>query len=275
MPRLELLMSTILSSGFLEIGATRLEVRAWGPAPSAAPTLVLLHEGLGCLGLWRDFPAKLSEATGLRVAAYSRAGYGGSSPAPLPRPLSYMHDEALQVLPKLLGAIGFRRGILVGHSDGASIATIYTGSVQDHRIRGLSLMAPHFFTEDMGIAEIAKAKIRYETGDLRARLARHHADVDNAFRGWNDAWLDPAFRDWDIRESLGYIRVPVQIIQGAHDQFGTVAQIEAAEADCYCPVDVELMADVRHAPHQDAPDATVSAISAFVHRVFAVHEAVR
>ena len=133
-----------------------------------------------------------------------------------------MHEEARDVLPQLLDAIGFRRGLLLGHSDGASIAAIYAGSVQDHRVRGLVLIAPHFFTEDMGLAEIARAKEAYATTDLRAKLARWHADVDNAFRGWNDAWLDPGFRTWDITDALAYIRVPILIVQGEDDQYGTV-----------------------------------------------------
>ena len=165
-----------------------------------------------------------------------------------------MHDEAREVLPRLLDAIGFRRGLLLGHSDGASIAAIYAGSVQDHRVRGLVLIAPHFFTEDMGIAEIARAKEAYATTDLRAKLARWHADVDNAFRGWNDAWLDPGFRKWDITDELAYIRVPVLIVQGADDQYGTVKQIEAAERECYCPVEVALLPGVRHSPHREAPE---------------------
>ncbi len=195
----------LADQGFLDLGAMRLEYRMIGPRPDAGPTIVLLHEGLGCVGLWGDFPDKLAAATNAGVFVYSRAGYGRSSPAKLPRPLTFMHDEARDVLPRLLDAIGFRRGLLAGHSDGASIATIYAGSVEDHRVRGLVLMAPHFFTEDMGIAEIARAKEAYETTDLRQKLARWHADVDNAFRGWNDAWLDAKFRDWDITEPLAYI----------------------------------------------------------------------
>ncbi len=187
-------------SGFLSLGSQRLEYRMIGPQPDAAPTLVLLHEGLGCVGLWGDFPDQLQAATGAGVLVYSRAGYGQSSPVPLPRPLSYMHDEARDVLPRLLDAIGFQRGLLIGHSDGASIAAIYAGSHQDHRVGGLVLIAPHFFTEDAGIASIVEARKAYETGDLRARLARWHADVDNAFKGWNGAWLDPEFRKWDITE---------------------------------------------------------------------------
>ncbi len=261
---------TILSdTGFLDIGAQRLEYRFAGPQPDAAPTLVLLHEGLGCAGLWGDFPDRLSAATGLGVLAYSRAGYGNSSPVTLPRPLFYMHDEARVTLPLLLGAIGFQRGLLIGHSDGASIAAIYAGSHQDHRVGGLVLIAPHFFTEDPGIASIVEAKKAYETGDLRARLARWHADVDNAFRGWNDAWLDPEFRNWDITEFLAYIRVPVLVVQGEDDQYGTVKQIEIAQQECYCPVEVALFPGARHSPQREAPEATLKVVSDFVGRVLA------
>ncbi len=256
-------------SGFLALGSQRLEYRMIGPRPDAAPTLVLLHEGLGCVGLWADFPDQLQAATGAGVLVYSRAGYGQSSPVPLPRPLSYMHDEARDVLPRLLDAIGFQRGLLIGHSDGASIAAIYAGSHQDHRVSGLVLIAPHFFTEDAGIASIVEARKAYETGDLRQRLARWHADVDNAFKGWSGAWLDPEFRKWDITEFLAYIRVPLLIVQGEDDQYGTVKQIEIAQQECYCPVEVALLPKARHSPQRDAPEATLKAISNFVARVLA------
>lgn len=258
---------SLSDTGFLDIGTQRLEYRFIGPRPEIAPTLVLLHEGLGCVGLWGDFPEKLSAATGAGVFVYSRAGYGKSSPVTLPRPLSYMHDEARETLPPLLDAIGFRHGLLIGHSDGASIATIYAGSHQDHRVGGLVLIAPHFFTEDAGIASIFESRKAYETGDLRARLSRWHADVDNAFRGWNGAWLDPEFRRWDITEFLAYIRVPVLVVQGKDDQYGTVKQIEAAQAECYCPVEIALLPGARHTPQREAPDATLTAISGFVDRV--------
>ncbi|HYC16705.1 MAG TPA: alpha/beta hydrolase [Pseudolabrys sp.] len=254
-------------SGFLDIGAQRLEYRFVGPPPGKAPTLVLLHEGLGCVGLWGDFPDKLSTATRAGVFVYSRAGYGKSSAVKLPRPLSYMHDEARETLPRLLDAIGFERGLLVGHSDGASIAAIYAGSHQDHRVGGLVLIAPHFFTEDSGIASIVEAKKAYETGDLRPRLSRWHADVDTAFRGWNGAWLDPDFRKWDITEFLAYIRVPVLIVQGEDDQYGTIKQIEVAQQECYCPVEVALLAGARHSPQREAPELALKAISEFVARV--------
>ena len=159
-------MTNLSPSGFLKIGTSELEYRMIGPAPDQAPTIVMLHEGLGCVGLWGDFPERLQAATSAGVFVYSRAGYGASTPVKLPRPLDYMHSEALDVLPKLLEGIGFRRGILLGHSDGASIAAIYAGSHQDHRVGGLVLIAPHFFTEDPGIASIVETKKAYETGDL-------------------------------------------------------------------------------------------------------------
>jgi pimeloyl-ACP methyl ester carboxylesterase len=261
----------LTNQGFLELGAMRLEYRMIGPRPDAAPTIVMLHEGLGCVGLWGDFPDKLAAATGAGVFVYSRAGYGKSSPVRLPRPLSFMHDEAKTVLPVLLDAIGFRRGLLLGHSDGASIGAIYAGSVQDHRVRGLVLIAPHFFTEDMGIAEIARAKKSYATTDLRQKLARWHADVDNAFVGWNEAWLDPGFRKWDITTELAYIRVPILIVQGENDQYGTGKQIEVAQDECYCPVDVAVLPGVQHAPNREAPDTLLRVTSDFANRLLRDH----
>ena len=182
-----------------------------------------------------------------------------------------MHEEALDVLPRVLDAIGFRRGLLVGHSDGASIAAIYAGSIQDHRVRGLVLMAPHFFTEDMGIAEIARTRTAFETGPLRAKLARWHADPENAFQAWCGPWLDPEFRKWDLTDELAHIRVPILIVQGEDDQYGTVRQIEVAQQECYCPVDVALLPKTRHAPHREAPEATLRASSEFVNRLLREH----
>ena len=254
-------------SGFLTIGSQRLEYRMIGPRPDAAPVIVMLHEGLGCVGLWNDFPDKLQKATGCGVFVYSRAGYGQSSPVALPRPLSYMHDEARETLPALLEQIGFERGLLLGHSDGASIAAIYAGSHQDHRVGGLVLIAPHFFTEDIGIAAIEEARKAYETGDLRERLSRWHANVDGAFKGWNGAWLDPGFRQWDITEQLAYIRVPILIVQGEDDQYGTVKQIEIAQQECYCPVEVTLLPGAKHSPQREAPEVTLKTVADFVARV--------
>jgi pimeloyl-ACP methyl ester carboxylesterase len=257
-------------TGFLTIGNARLEYRLAGDADEP-PAIVMLHEGLGSAALWGDFPDKLAAATGVTVFAYSRAGYGASSPAALPRPLTYMHDEALTVLPALLAAIGFRRGLLLGHSDGASIAAIYAGSTQDHRVRGLVLIAPHFIVEDVSIASIRDAKAAYEDGDLKTRLARWHTNVDVAFRGWNDAWLDPAFRAWNISDALAYIRVPVQIVQGENDQYGTIRQVEIAQAECYCPVDVTLVAGAGHSPQREQPAVTLDTIAGFANRILWLH----
>jgi pimeloyl-ACP methyl ester carboxylesterase len=257
----------LADSGFLDIGSQRLEYRMIGPRPDAAPTLVLLHEGLGCVGLWGDFPDRLQGATGCGVFVYSRAGYGRSSPVHLPRPLTYMQDESRDVLPTLLDAIDFRCGVLVGHSDGASIAALYAGTHQDHRLGAIVLIAPHFFTEDSGIAAIAEAKKAYETSDLRGKLAKWHANVDNAFYGWNEAWLNPDFRQWDITSELAYIRVPVLIVQGEDDQYGTSKQIETAERECYCPVEVALLPGIRHSPQREAPEATLNVTADFVTRV--------
>jgi pimeloyl-ACP methyl ester carboxylesterase len=264
-------MTPLQSSGVLTIGTSDLEYRHIGQPPSEAPTLVMLHEGLGSVGLWAEFPEKLAAATGVGVFEYSRAGYGASTPVTLPRRLSYMHTEAFEVLPKLLDAIGFRRGLLIGHSDGASIAAIYAGGIQDHRVRGLSLIAPHFIVEDISVTSIAGIKREYEAGKLKEKLARWHKDVDNAFYGWNGAWLDPKFREWDISEYLSYIRVPVQIVQGAQDQYGTLKQIAVAEAECYCPVDVTIIDGAGHSPHREASAATLEVIAAFVNRILREH----
>lgn len=244
-----------------------LECAQWGPPPDQAPTFVLLHEGLGCVALWRDFPQRLVAETGFGVFAYSRAGYGGSDSVSLPRPLDYMPIEARTVLPKLLDVIGFRRGVLLGHSDGASIAACYAASIPDQRVRGLCLMAPHFFTEEKGLKAIAEAKVAYESGDLRARLAKYHSDVDVAFKGWNDAWLDPDFKDMDIADSIDHWRIPVLAIQGTEDQYGTLAQIQEIEERIYSPLETAILDRCRHSPQVDQPEATLKAVRDFVLRL--------
>lgn len=254
---------TLAPTGFLSIGSSELEYRMIGPRPSDAPTIVMLHEGLGSVGLWGDFPDRLQAAIGAGVLVYSRAGYGNSTPVSLPRPLDYMQREALEILPKLLDTIGFRRGILLGHSDGASIAAIYAGGVADHRLRGVVMIAPHFIVENVSVDSIAKIRTAYETTELKSKLARWHRDVDNAFYGWNGAWLDPKFRAWDISDSLAYIRVPVAILQGLNDQYGTMRQVEIAQEECYCPVDVTTIPGAGHSPHREAPGVALDAIAQF------------
>ncbi len=261
----------LADSGLLDLGPMRLEYRMIGPPPGEAPTIVMLHEGLGSVGLWGGFPDQLAAATGIGIFVYSRQGYGKSSPGRLPRSVAFMHEEACDVLPRVLDAIGFQRGFLFGHSDGASIAAIYAGSVQDHRVRGLVLIAPHFFTEDMGISEIRRAREAYLTGDFREKLKRWHADVDCAFRTWSEPWLSPEFRRWDITEPLGYIRVPILIVQGELDQYGTIKQVETAQNECFCPVETAILPGIRHTPHREAPELTIAAVAAFIKRLLVDH----
>jgi pimeloyl-ACP methyl ester carboxylesterase len=260
----------LAATGLLPLSGGAVEYRHTGPQPADAPVLVLLHEGLGCAALWRDFPETLAAATGCGVFAYSRYGYGGSAPCELPRPLDYMEREGEDVLPELLDAIGFARGLLVGHSDGASIAAIHGGAHADPRVAGLVLMAPHFFTEPDGLASIRAARRAFEKGDLRAKLAKYHgANVDTAFRGWNGAWLDPGFEAWNIERYLPRIAVPVLAIQGADDEYGTEAQLEALERGCAAPVEIALLDDCRHAPFLEQPEATLARIRDFVARCLA------
>jgi pimeloyl-ACP methyl ester carboxylesterase len=257
----------------ITVNGARIEAEWHGPRPDEAPTLVLLHEGLGCVAMWRDFPRALSRRTGYGVLVYSRPGYGRSDPLPRPRALSYMDREAFDILPAVLDQAGVRKTILVGHSDGASIATIYAGGRQDFRVRGLVLMAPHFFVEDLSIRSIVAAKEAYERGDLRERLARYHGlNVDTAFTVWNAAWLDEGSRDWRLDERLGHVRVPILIVQGLDDQYGTVAQLALTEQETYCPVETLVLEGCRHSPHLDQPEATLSAVAEFAYQVLTVHE---
>ena len=236
----------------------------WLQREKAGPTLVFLHEGLGSLGLWRDFPKRLAEKTNLSAFIYSRAGYGKSDPAPLPRPVHYMHDEA-EVLKQVLKTEDIRDPILVGHSDGASIAIIYSG--RGNPARALILEAPHVFTEESGLASIAKMKSLYETTELRQKLARWHANVDAAFYGWNGAWLNPDFRKWNLEEYLPLISQPLQLIQGKDDEYGTVKQLEAIQKQTKGRVETVLLDKCGHSPHRDQPEQTLEAMARFISTV--------
>ncbi|MDR3533718.1 MAG: alpha/beta hydrolase [Rhodopila sp.] len=330
-----------MRAGTLEIPGGMLETGWWGPEPTEAPTLVLLHEGLGSVALWRDVPERLAASTGWGVFAYSRFGYGCSDATPLPRPMTYMHHEAQVVLPEVLAAAGIKRAVLVGHSDGGSIAAIYAGTkphqsplmswpgsapscpsvsspgpapsvppmsspglapfsppvswpglarppttcdaasnkVVGDRAKpghdtegkgsrpiliGLVTIAAHFFVEDLNIASIRQIKTDYATGDLRQRLARYHRDVDTAFRGWNDAWLDPRFRAFDITGFLPYIQVPILAVQGTDDPYGTDEQLRVLGANVQAPITTHLIPGARHSPHLEAKDATLAAITSFI-----------
>jgi pimeloyl-ACP methyl ester carboxylesterase len=243
------------------IEGARLEVRVIAAASAAATTLVFLHEGLGSVSLWRDFPDRVARATGLGAVVYSRRGYGRSEPAPLPRGVDFMHREAWDVLPALLRACAIERPLLVGHSDGASIALLYAAR---HPVARVAAMAPHVFVEDVCVTSIAGAARAYAAGELRARLARHHADVDNAFHGWADVWLSPEFRAWNIEDEVARVAAPLLVIQGRDDEYGTLAQVAAIAARARGPVDALALARCGHSPHRDRPEAVLAAIAAFV-----------
>ncbi len=247
---------------FITAGPGNIEY-AWLESQSPdAPTLVMLHEGLGSLSMWHDFPRKLADRLECRVLIYSRHGYGRSTALPAHRAVSYMHDEAWLVLPELLERLRIERPILFGHSDGGSIALIHASR---HPVRGVIALAPHVFVEDLSVASIAAAKVAFETGDLRKRLARHHADVDSVFRGWNDIWLDPDFRSWNIEGLLPAIRCPILVIQGEDDEYGTVEQMRRI-ARRAPHVELELLAQCGHAPHRDQPDKVLGAVSDWMKR---------
>ena len=262
-------------SGRVVANGASLEWALCGPDDPGAPVIVLLHEGLGCLALWRAFPEQLAQQTGCRVFAYSRAGYGRSDAASLPRPLDYMTREALDCLPDVLAAIDAPGYVLLGHSDGASIAAIYAGRVADERLCGMVLLAPHFFTEPLGLAEIAAARDAFQTTTLKARMAKYHTDPVATFRGWNDAWLDPGFRAWNIEAVIESFHVPVLALQGREDQYGTLAQIEALRRKSPAEVELVVIDDCRHSPHFDQPEATLEAISVFLKRLPAAYPARR
>ncbi len=228
----------------------------------AEPALVFLHEGLGSVALWRDFPARMAAATGRRALIYSRAGHGGSELPDVPRTPRFMHDEALDVLPPLLDRFGLDAPILVGHSDGGSIALIHAGE-SGRPVGGLVLLAPHVFVEDLSVESIAEARQAFEKTDLGRRMERYHRDAEATFRLWNDIWLAPEFRDWNIEDVLGGVRCPALLIQGEHDQYGTLAQIEAIERGVAGPVE-RVVLQCRHAPHLEAPEETLAAATAFV-----------
>ncbi|MGD9600623.1 MAG: alpha/beta fold hydrolase [Gammaproteobacteria bacterium] len=249
----------------IEVDGRAIETRSIAGRIPGAPTLVLLHEGLGCVALWRDFPERLATATGCGVFAYSRLGYGGSDPRPLPWPRDYMQQEGREGLGRVLAAAGIDTCVLFGHSDGASIALVHAGSARDSRVKGVIVMAPHVFTEAAGLASIRMAQTAFVTGNLRARLAKYHgANVDCAFRGWCDSWLHPDFVHWNIEAFLGAIQVPLLQIQGEDDQYGSVAQLEAIARQVAGPVDTHVLAACRHAPHVEQPERTLALVKDFV-----------
>jgi pimeloyl-ACP methyl ester carboxylesterase len=230
-----------------------------------AAELVLLHEGLGSVSHWKDFPVRLAEATGCPVTVYSRYGSGNSDLLDAPRDVRYMHDEAMQALPELLAQLRIENPILVGHSDGASIAIIYAGTMD--RVRRMVLLAPHVFVEELSVTSIAAAKVKFETTNLAEKLGRHHRNAARTFWGWNDIWLHPEFRKWNIEEYLPRITCPTLVIQGIDDQYGTMAQVDAIRRQSGGPVEVLVLEDCRHSPQRDQKEKVLEAIARFVGNV--------
>jgi pimeloyl-ACP methyl ester carboxylesterase len=246
---------------FVTVNGKRLETLLYSPA-HADTTIVMLHEGLGSIAMWKDFPERVAQATGCGVLVYSRYGHGKSERLAEKRSVDFMHDEATVVLPDLIRQFNIEHPILLGHSDGASIALIYAGTWPE-RVRGLVLEAPHVSVEDVNIRSITAIRELYESSDLPQRLARYHDHADETFRGWNDIWLDPQFRNWNIEEYLAAITCPTLVIQGENDEYGTLAQVEAIQRRVPATQSL-ILPRCGHSPHRDQPSLTLDAISKFV-----------
>jgi len=246
---------------FIDVSGRRLHYVKVGPDSSGTP-LVFLHEGLGSVELWRAFPGDVSETTRHPGLVYSRHGNGWSSPLAGRRRPDYMHEEALDFLPRVVGELVGRPPILVGHSDGASIALIYAGS--DHPVEALVLIAPHVFVEPETLESIGSIRDRFPHSDMPAKMARYHADPDSTFYGWADIWLDPRFREWNIEQHLAGISAPTLLIQGDSDEYGTLRQLDAIDAGLANPTDRVVVEGAGHSPHLSHPELVVGAVVAFV-----------
>ena len=246
------------------VNGLRLEYRDFPAAVDGRPNLLLLHEGLGCVAMWRDFPAKLAAATGCRVIVWSRAGYGGSQPYPEAREIGYMHREAEESLPGLLAALNIERPVLIGHSDGGSIALIFAGAFPDVPL-GIAVLAPHEFVEEITLAGIRSARSVWESTDWPKKLGRYHLDAPRVFREWNDTWLSLPFRDWNIEQYLPRIRRPVLAIQGEDDEYATMRQIEVI-AERVPGTQLLKLPDCGHTPQRDQEAVVLAALVEFVNR---------
>jgi pimeloyl-ACP methyl ester carboxylesterase len=250
----------------VEILGRRLEYRWTRPRSGGAPSIVFLHEGLGCVAMWREFPDRLAAATGCGFLVYSRTGHGGSEPVRGARPVRYMHDEALEMLPAVLEHFELEKVVLFGHSDGASIALIHAGA-RPGSVRALVVEAPHVFVEPISIEGITRITADYETTRLRERLARYHAtNADGMFRAWSDVWLSPEFRRWNIEEYLPLIQCPVLVVQGEDDQYGTLKQVDAVMTQVEGPAESLVLPHCGHAPHSERPDEVLEATGGFIRK---------
>ncbi len=250
---------------YLSIDGIRLEYRWFGQREAGQPVLVLLHEGLGCVDMWRKFPQRLAQQTGLAVFVYSRQGYGGSEPFQRPLDVDFMHREGLDILPRVLDEAGIQQAILVGHSDGASIALIYAGARSDKRISGLVLLAPHLFVEPETLHGIRQARQAFDHGNLAEGLRRYHGDhTESTFRYWSGIWLNPEFSAWNIEANLTGINVPLLAIMGEDDQYGTLAQIHTLARLLPERTKLAVLRDCGHSPHLEQGSKTLDQVTAFV-----------
>jgi pimeloyl-ACP methyl ester carboxylesterase len=251
---------------FADVCGRQIEYRMI-PGDHSLPTLVFLHEGLGSVGLWRDFPDKVAARLGARALIYSRFGYGRSDGLAGPRSGRFMHEEALDILPILLDGLGINRPLLLGHSDGASIALIHA-AMAARPVAGVAVMAPHVFVEKVTVESISRIRDTYRSSDLRARLAKHHTRVDDAFLGWADTWLREDFAAWSIEDVIGKITAPLLLIQGRRDEYGSLEQLARIESCAHAPVTRLVLDECGHSPHRDQEEAVVNAIEQFARTVF-------
>lgn len=257
---------------FLTIQGKKIEVQRLTNGDRGKPTIVFLHEGLGSVSAWRDFPAQLAERTGCSAVVYSRYGYGNSEPLSEPRNSDYLHDEALHALPELLTKLSVENPILLGHSDGASIALIFSGASRagangaaaNRRVRGLIMIAPHVFVEHTSVTGVAAAKVAFETTDFAEKLARHHRDTESAFLGWSNIVLNPDFHSWNIEEYVSRIPCPVLAVQGMDDEYATLAHLDAISRLAPGPVERLHLSNCGHSPHREQPEELLNAVSAFI-----------
>ena len=252
-------------TSFVELAQGRLEALDIPALAAGRPEILLLHEGLGCVSMWRDFPARLAEATGCRTVAYSRLGFGRSAPRSAPYTPRFIHEEAFGAIPALRERLGIGNVVMIGHSTGASMALVHA-SASEMPVAGVVAMAPLTTVEGSNVESIERARTLYETTDWRARLARHHDDVDAVFYGWNDTWLRPDFRGWNILDDLRRVRAPVLAILGADDEYSTPAQVAAIAANVPDPSRFQslLLPGCGHAPHRGRPDAVLQAVIGFL-----------
>ena len=244
-----------------------LEFKVVGDLSSNNLSLILLHEGLGSVSMWKDVPEKIYDNTGYNVVTYSRAGYGKSSTVILPRPLDYMSIEAKKYLPEVINQLHLKQYILIGHSDGGTIAALNSASVQSNDLKGIVLVAPHFFIEKFNIESIKKIRNKYEKEGLREKLSRYHDDVDNAFYGWCDTWLNPNFHSWDITDEIQNIKKPVCAIQGNTDPYGSVKQIEVLEKKLYVNVSKLILEKCGHNPFFERTEKSIKYIKSFINEI--------